>query len=114
VNTAETEFDTVNKSGGAKTHTLTEAQLASHNHSQNSHSHSQNGHSHTVSTVGTGTPSTYRLISSSSGPQQATQDTSTVAPAINGTTAANNPAGSNQAHNNLQPYLTKYIFQRIW
>jgi hypothetical protein len=34
VDTGQTEFDTVQETGGAKTHTLTEAQIPSHTHSE--------------------------------------------------------------------------------
>lgn len=37
----------LNDQGGAETHVLTEAQLASHNHTQNSHNHTQDAHNHT-------------------------------------------------------------------
>ena len=37
----------VGSTGGADTVTLTTAQLASHNHTQNSHNHTQNSHNHT-------------------------------------------------------------------
>jgi microcystin-dependent protein len=35
----QTEFDTLLEAGGAKTHTLTTAEIASHNHTQNAHAH---------------------------------------------------------------------------
>lgn len=47
VNTGDGDFNTVEKQGGAKTVTLTTAQMPSHTHTQNSHNHSQNAHTHT-------------------------------------------------------------------
>jgi len=66
---SEPEFDTLGETGGAKTVTLTTAQMPSHTHTQNSHNHtqdphnhtqdphnhSQNEHGHTASTTSTGT-----------------------------------------------------------
>jgi microcystin-dependent protein len=43
----EAEFDALGETGGAKTVALTEAQLASHNHTQNAHNHTQDPHNHT-------------------------------------------------------------------
>lgn len=46
-NAAETEFDTVEETGGAKTVALTVANLATHTHIQDAHNHTQNSHNHT-------------------------------------------------------------------
>lgn len=40
-------FLTLNNKGGAETHTLSVAEMATHTHTQNSHNHTQNSHNHT-------------------------------------------------------------------
>lgn len=45
---SETEFDALGETGGAKTVTLTAAQMPSHTHVQDAHNHTQNNHSHTI------------------------------------------------------------------
>ena len=99
VDTTQTEFETVEKTGGTKTHTLTSTQMPSHTHTQTSHSHSisayRSGGSSSfyinVETANTGT--SYPTTSSS------------VAPTINST-------GGSGSHNNLQPYITCYMWKR--
>lgn len=47
VDASQSEFDAVGKTGGAKTVTLTVAQMPSHTHVQDAHTHTQNAHTHT-------------------------------------------------------------------
>lgn len=79
----DTEFDTVEETGGTKTHTLTTAEMPAHVHG-----------------------GTYTSIETGVTPGATAQ-------AIIGTGANTGSAGSGGAHNNLQPYITVYIWKRI-
>ena len=93
IDTSQTEFNTVGKTGGEKVHTLTIDEMPSHNH--------------VVSPVGDSTivpggfgsfddyTHTFRLSTNSGGHGGNTRDT-----------------GGSQAHNNLQPYITVYMWKR--
>lgn len=113
VDISQTEFDTVEKTGGAKTHTLSLGEMPVHTHVQNAHTHVQDAHSHTrpttSSATGTATTTVARGSATNSGTIQVTDTTV----AMNQTaTAVNQNAGSGQAHNNLQPYITVFMWKR--
>ena len=82
------DFNTPNKTGGAKTHTLTVDQIPPHSHAQHV-------------TANDGTPAIRRDYSSDGNSFPYPQGIDT------GNT------GGGQAHNNLQPYVTVYRWRRI-
>jgi microcystin-dependent protein len=151
VNTADGNFNTVNRVGGASTHTLSQAEMPVHTHSQNAHAHAQNAHSHGVSVdwggAGGTSSSTHshmiRYTNDAQGgggrsrvwfqgeligggsplilPESHSHTTSAhghsgscvgTTSSEQGATASNNNAGSGGTHNNLQPYVTVYFWQR--
>jgi microcystin-dependent protein len=87
IDAGQTEFDTVRKTGGAKAHTLTEAEMPSHTHVENSNNATTGG------LRGWGAP-----------------DTSTGTPTATGYSTS--ATGGGGAHNNLQPYLTVHMWER--
>lgn len=88
VDTTQTEFNVVEKTDGEKTHTLTVAEMPSHNHDVKYGSSAPLG-------LNSGTTG-YKLNYENGGTQQI------YAVAV----------GGNKAHNNLQPYITCYMFKR--
>lgn len=105
IDTSQTEFNTVEKTGGAKTHTLTVAQMPSHTHVQNSHRHSGTG------VVGVNTD-TLKVGSGSNTPVVVGASPKTGNYNTDYTTATNQSTGGGRAHNNLQPYITCYMWKR--
>lgn len=84
---SQTEFDTLNETGGAKTHTLTIDEMPAHTHPPKGGGNFQ----------------------------QYNTNNSQVAQAGGGGTGFQNETGSRgggQAHNNLQPYIVKYVWER--
>lgn len=127
-------FQRAESKGGAKTHTLSTNEMPSHTHTQNAHNHTQQPHTHTQA------PHThtvkyrgFNISASKSGSfvlrrndpgdgfDGTDADASMSTTAINNsttaqnnsTTATNNNTGGGAAHNNLQPYITCYMWKRI-
>jgi hypothetical protein len=100
---AQTEFDVVRETGGAKTHTLTAGEMPVHTHVQNPHTHDFLPRSATtggVSSIVTGTLDTSSTISGANQPH------------VQAATPTNQNAGSGAAHNNLPPYIVVYMWER--
>lgn len=89
----QTEFNETGKTGGSKTHTLTVNEMPQHNHSQ-ARAYNTNGFEalYKEPFTGWGLPDTNE----------------TGASILNG-----NYTGGDQAHNNLQPYQTAYMWKLI-
>lgn len=93
----QTEFDTVEETGGSKTHTLTSGEMPSH-----SHSVTDPGHTHTIDVIPGDQDG-----SGSNGSILGSKNTGS---ATTGISIQNTGGGS--AHNNLQPYIVVYFFKR--
>lgn len=90
VNESDTDFNTVNKTGGEKAHVLTVSEMPSHTHT------GENGMQFHM----------YKGTSGETASDGVNTGTSFKSKANTGAT------GGNQAHNNLQPYVTVYRWQR--
>ena len=89
IDAGQTEFDTVEETGGAKTHTLTTAEMPAHTHTSFTH----------VADTGTGAIALQR-------------DDVAPADASYHSSGITNSTGGDGAHNNLQPYIVCYMFKR--
>lgn len=87
IDAGQTEFDTLDETGGSKTHTLTESEMPAH-----SHQFSARGDDGQDTGAGYGVVGYNLDIGAGSGGMS--------------------NAGSGAAHNNLQPYIVKYVWQR--
>ena len=103
----QTEFDTVEETGGAKTHTLSVAELAVHTHVQNAHSHSLADQSQVLTTTNVTSESADLFKTLYDGVTHGNYKNQ-----IQATTAENQNTGSGSAHNNLQPYIVVYMWKR--
>lgn len=84
----QTEFDTAEETGGAKTHTLTSTEMPAHTHIITSQ----------TATTGGATSYEHGTLDTSSAEAEATE--------VTGST------GGGGAHNNLQPYIVVYMWKR--
>lgn len=110
VDATQVEFNAVEKTGGEKEHTLTVEEMPTHTHeigSSGAHTHTYTGFLKiTLSN------SSYEAIAH----KRYTADGTKVPPSMNSSgghthTPAN--TGEGQAHNNLQPYITCYMWKRV-
>lgn len=124
LDTEQSAFDTVRKTGGETTHTLTVAEMPAHTHVQDAHTHTQDAHTHTQNSfapriINSGTAGTVGVqgasaASNANASNAATTATNQTAIATNqSTTATNQTTGGDGAHNNLQPYLVVYMWERV-
>ena len=94
VDSSDTDFETSGKTGGEKTHTLTVDEMPSHNHSPR---YANTGGRLSLSSYGTGG---YNMSWKNDGPKNSGDIDTTF-------------SGGSQAHNNLPPYMTVYMWKRI-
>ena len=88
IDAAQTEFDTVEETGGAKTHTLQTTEIPAHTHVVTSQ----------TATTGSATSYEHGVLDTSSAEAEATE--------VTGST------GGGLAHNNLQPYIVVRMYKR--
>lgn len=100
VNTSDTSFNTVEKTGGEKTHTLTIKEMPSHNHNR-----AKIKYTNQFLGPAGGSNANVAGINLNSGYYPYTNETE------NNVEVSN--TGGGQAHNNLQPYITVYFWKRI-
>ena len=116
IDAGDTDFDVVEETGGAKTHTLTVAQTPAHGHTQDAHGHTQDAHGHTqryhsATTGGLSGPTTAPDTSSNT-PTNYGITTATAVATNQNATATNQNTGGGAAHPIVQPYLTVYMWKR--
>jgi len=111
----DTDFDTAEEVGGAKTVTLTEAQLPAHTHVQNAHTHglTDPGHVHSVNEGQTdGDGSLFDKSSAADSSPAVATNSATTGVTVNNATATNQNTGGGEAHLNLPPYIVVYMWKR--
>lgn len=116
----ETEFDAGEETGGAKTHALVTGELPSHLHTVNPANTTSgiNSVAHTHTYTAYSSTQTYNSGTNQTGVWSGTAAVNTGAQSADHTHAVDiapfdsASAGSDTAHNNLQPYIVVYIFKR--
>ena len=113
VDTSDTSFDTVEKTGGEKTHTLTESEMPAHKHTGTESTSLGNtkpelGASATVAKetiIADFTRTTEEVVTYESAATTPANNTLTVEHGIT--------VGGGQPHSILQPYITCYMWKRV-
>lgn len=107
LDSGDADFDTVEETGGAKTHTLTSAEIPAHTHPITDSGHAHNQQRHATAT-GSLTGITTAPDTSSSNPQAMGPNTASATTGI----TVNNNTGGGGAHNNLPPFFVVYLWKR--
>lgn len=119
VDAGDSDFDAAEKTSGAKTVTLTEAQIPAHTHIQDSHGHTitDPGHTHIENSNNTstgplrgwGAPDTSTNTSTATGFSTASATTGLT---VDDATAVNQNTGGGEAHANIQPSIAVFMWKR--
>jgi microcystin-dependent protein len=122
VDTAQTEFNTLAKTGGEKTHTLIAAEIAKHAHPAFSSASSvvtDPGHHNVYSvaptrtaTIPSGTPAFGNAWCDGAINANTAEAFTNISVSTSVSTTISDQAAGDGAHNNLQPYITVYMWQR--
>lgn len=113
IDNSQLEFDSMGETGGAKTHTLTTAQIPAHSHTVDD----AGQHQHTVSITGSGTTNTSHTHTGTSTFARGISGGSLLGYTFNTSLEPNHShglqnTGGDGAHNNLQPYIVvNYIIK---
>lgn len=138
VDTSDTNFSTVEKTGGEKTHTLTTSELPSHTHTYNKPAANTGSHTLTINEIPSHKHDIFPTYGSVLTSDIANEDKMAAGALGNGwcsktrgnigytgggkghthtisTTSTNTGAtgSTKNAHNNLQPYITCYMWKRV-
>ena len=119
INTSDSNFNTVEKTGGAPTVTLTTAQMPAHTHTftgSSATTSSKGAHTHNIGrdTDGGSGSSRYTVHSAGVSGAGGTSPTSSAGAHTHTVTAngTNANTGGGGAHSNLQPYIVSYMWKR--
>lgn len=115
VDTSQTEFATVEKKDGSKTHTLTTAQIPAHTHGSKSLTGrfwNYSGQNATYTGTANGICSMTTTDSNAPYPADGATSSGKEDTLVIDATHEHASVGSGQAHNNLQPYITCYMWKR--
>lgn len=112
IDAAQTEFDTIEETGGEKTHVLSVGEMAAHNHTGTTDA--GGGHSHSVNLgyYSEGSGGNGAGFEDRSAGFIGNVSFNTDAVGNHTHTFTSSTVGSNAAHNNLQPYIVVYMWKR--